>query len=137
MQGYGDEASADDYDNYGRRAPSPPHASGGYYNPPPAAPPGPPGPTNGFTQHPNVATTNLNQHYAPYPPDSAFTPYTPPMPGPPPNSAAATGPVPPPIDPTGPEHVSEASRVGRSTPDPGAAGRSDDGDKGASSLGVP
>ena len=46
-----------------------------------------------------------------------------------------TGPVPPPINPTGPEHVSQASHVGRSTPEPEAAVRSVDGDKkGASSL---
>ncbi|KAK4121333.1 hypothetical protein N657DRAFT_682980 [Parathielavia appendiculata] len=122
---YGDDVPADDYDNYGRRAPSPLHASGGYYNPPPAAPPGS---TNGFTQHPNVPIDNLNQHYAPYPPDTAYTPYSPPMPGPPPNSATTTGAVPPPTDRPGPEHVSEASCVGRSTPEPGAAVRSVDKD---------
>ncbi|KAL2178148.1 uncharacterized protein P884DRAFT_198993 [Thermothelomyces heterothallicus CBS 202.75] len=130
---YVEEDPADENETYGRRAPSPPHASGGYYNPPPAATQGAPAPTNGFTQHPNIATTNLNQQYAPYPPDSAYTPYAPPVPGPPPNSAVGTGAVPPPMapppNPTGPEHVSEASRVGRSTPEAEAAVRSDSGEK--------
>lgn len=148
--GYEDDDVADAYDNYPRRGASPPHASGGFYNPPPAAAQAPPAPANGFTQHPNVATTNLHQQYPPYPPDSAYQAYTPPMPSAPPNTAVPmgqappppgyipppTGPVPPPANPTGPEHVSEASRVGRSTPEPEAAVRSVDGDKkGASSLG--
>ncbi|KAL2134095.1 hypothetical protein VTI74DRAFT_982 [Chaetomium olivicolor] len=158
---YGDD-SADEFDTYGRRGPSPPHASGGFYNPPPRAHTAPAAATNGFTQHPNVATTNLNEQYAPYvPPTAPYPPqtapypppaapypqttapypqatpypqtdhnYTPQMPpGPPPNSEAATGGVPPPPNPTGPEHVSEDSRVGRSTPEPEAAVRSVDGGK--------
>ncbi|KAK4140624.1 uncharacterized protein C8A04DRAFT_14797 [Dichotomopilus funicola] len=174
--GYGDERPPDGYDTYTRREPSPPHASGGYYNgPPPTAAQQPPV-VNGFTQHPNVATTNLHQHYAPYPPDGPYAPYAPPVPGPPPNTAVpdlaspppgpvpvpvppptpGPGPVPPPgpvqahpdvppslipgvhpppPHPTGPEHVSEASRVGRSTPEPKAAVRSVDGDKKGASTG--
>lgn len=138
--GYEGEAPADGYGGYGRREPSPPHASGGFYNPPP--PPGPI-PVNGYTQHPNVASTNLHnlnqQQYTPYPPsDQGFSPHHPPVP--PQNPAMMTGGIPPPITPTGPEHVSEASRVGRSTPDPEpepeAAVRSVNANKeGASSLG--
>jgi hypothetical protein len=147
--GYEDEASTDGYDDYRHRAPSPPHASGGFYNPPP------PAPANGFTQHPNIPITGLNQQYQPYPPDMT---YPPPPPGPPPNSATMMGgasphipqvppqvpPAPqvppyaaPPATPAGPEHVSEALRVGRSTPEPeGAAARPVAGDtKGASALG--
>ncbi|SPQ20898.1 52c4614b-276f-4d64-a7be-c08f166d872e [Thermothielavioides terrestris] len=124
---YGDEASADEYDGYGRRGASPPHASGGFYNPPPPAPPAPPAGMNGFTQHPNVATTNLHQQYTPYPgPGNAdFTA----MPPPPPNSAGVPDGAPPPFNPKDPEHVSEASHVGRSTPEPEPAARSVGGDK--------
>ncbi|KAL2158213.1 hypothetical protein VTH06DRAFT_4533 [Thermothelomyces fergusii] len=108
--GYADEEEpADEYATYGRRAPSPPHASGGYYNPPSAAPQGARAPAyNSFTQHPNIATTDLNRHYKPYRPDSAYRPYTPPASGPPPNSAvdarAVARPMAPSTGPTGLEH---------------------------------
>ncbi|KAK3680624.1 hypothetical protein B0T22DRAFT_415910, partial [Podospora appendiculata] len=118
---YEDETSPDGVDMYGRQTPSPPLASGGYYNPQapqPAAQPAAPlnhtyynpptaaaaaptaaaPPSTGFTQHPNVATDNLAaQQYPPYNPlDYATMP--PPPPGPPPA--------------LGPEHVSVDSRVG-------------------------
>lgn len=74
--------------------PSPPHASGGFYNPPAPAPGPIPGQSTGFTQHPNVATTNLAQPYYPPtydapPPPQNFTAYhPPPSPGPAPGAAA-------------------------------------------------
>jgi len=108
-KGYEDESTTDDYDDhYRRRTPSPPTASGGFYSAPPP-------PNAGFTQHPNYASTNLNQGYVPY------NPAVYPPPGPPPNSAAsATGMHPP--TPTGPEHVSEASR-GPFTPETDQEGK--------------
>ncbi|KAK1770883.1 hypothetical protein QBC33DRAFT_597404 [Phialemonium atrogriseum] len=108
---YEDETSADGYDPYDiRRTPSPPHASGGAYYPPPGASAAMPA-THGFTQHPNAATTNLAEPpYPLYTPD--YTGYPPPPPGPPPNSAATASGFPPP--PTGPDHVSaDSSRSGR------------------------
>lgn len=130
VAGYEDETSTDGYDDpvYDtRRSPSPAHASGGAYYPPPgppaAYPPGnsevypppgvpmPPPAAQGFTQHPNMATTNLAQQQPPYPmyTPQEFPEYPQhPQPGPPPNSAATSSGFPPP--PTGPDHVSAASR---------------------------
>lgn len=117
--GYEEETSTDGYEEpfpQARRTPSPPHASGGAYYPPPHPYAGA-GPTAaaagaGFTQHPNMASTNLAQQYTPYqPPDyTRFQPSSPP--GPPPNSAATANdgfsPDPPP-HPMGPEYVSRLS----------------------------
>jgi len=117
--GYEDSAYNDYDDGYGRRPPSPPHASGGYSQPPP--------PAGDFYAYPNNATTNLAnqvppQSNVPYPPyNPQDYPMYPPPAGAPPNSAPTAGPIPPPssganprppIDPLGPEHVSEASRDG-------------------------
>lgn len=106
-EGYEDESTADDFDDHYRgRTPSPPTASGGFYSAPPP-------PNSDFTQHPNYVSTNLNQGYVPYNPI-----YFPP--GPPPNSAASATAGQRPPTPTGPEHVSAASR-GLSTPEPDEA----------------
>lgn len=133
--------------------PSPPHASGGFYNPPAPAPGPIPGQSAGFTQHPNVATTNLAQPYYPptydAPPPQNFTAYHPPptpvaeypaqptyAPDPPPAAASYPPPPPgavppgtiPPPHPNDPSHVSSETSsvvvVGGSAPDPKvAAGR--------------
>lgn len=117
LPGYEDSLTGDSYDGYdSHRPPSPPHASGGaYYGPPPAEPaPGTTAFTQGFTQHPNVATTNINEAYRPvegyrpYNPQD-YSSYPPPPPGPPPPAATPTG-MPPP--PTG------GHRAGPSDPDP-------------------
>lgn len=102
-----DELDDSVYDT--RRSPSPPHASGGAYYPPPGAPAATPA-THGFTQHPNMASTNIAQPPYPYSPNDYPEYHQPPPPGPPvppgppPNSAATSSGFPPP--PTGPDHVS-------------------------------
>ncbi|KAK4162661.1 hypothetical protein QBC43DRAFT_336194 [Cladorrhinum sp. PSN259] len=127
---YEDEP-ADDY----RREQSPAHASGGaYYGTPQVPPPG------GFTQHPNVASDNIPQQFYPNPP--YYPGYSPQPTGVPPNSAATTNGMPPygppqvppnqgppphmgppggPQNPPGPEHVSAASQIDRSLPEPAPA----------------
>ncbi|KAJ4396451.1 hypothetical protein N0V93_000670 [Gnomoniopsis smithogilvyi] len=104
---YEDSITTDDtYDAYDpktqQRPSSPPHASGGAYYGPPAADPelGHTTFAQGFTQHPNMATTDLHSAYRPYNPQEyvAYQP-PPPPPGPPPNSAATPSGLPPP--PTG------------------------------------
>lgn len=105
--GYEESLTDEPLDAYDtNRPPSPPHASGGAYFGPSPRDPGPghqnPPYTQGFTQHPNVATTNLNETYRPYNPQdyAAYQPPPPPPPpGPPPNSAATPTGMPPP--PTG------------------------------------
>lgn len=125
-----EDSLTDDYANP-HRSPSPPHASGGaYYPPPPAHDPEPDNTTfaQGFTQHPNVATTNLHDSYEdthgtrPYNPQD-YASYPPPPPGPPPNSATshpATG-TPAATTPTGmPPPPTGGYRPGHSGPaDPG------------------
>lgn len=114
VTGYEDDSSTDiGYDDpYDpRRSPSPAHASGGAYYPPAGGypPAAHAEQATGFTQHPNMATTNLaDPYYEPYHPPDYTAP--PPVPGPPPNSAATANGFPP--APLGPEHVSAASRPG-------------------------
>lgn len=122
ITGYEDSVTDDTQQNYDPyRPPSPPTASGGaYYGPPQTPPPvreDPPPPGNatfaqGFTQHPNVVSTNLNQEYRAYNPQD-YASFPGPPPGPPPNSASTpTGMPPPPTGghrPLDPDHVSSES----------------------------
>ncbi|KAI1081472.1 hypothetical protein F5B20DRAFT_588538 [Whalleya microplaca] len=95
---YEEEVEDDPYYNYDPEAPpSPPHASGGAYYPPEGPIPPPPAGPAGFTQHPNMSTTNVNA-YPPYPYNPQnYTNFPPPPPAGPPHP----GPTPP-----GPENVS-------------------------------
>lgn len=111
----------DTYDAYDpktqQRPASPPHQSGGAYYGPPAADPdlGHTTYTQGFTQHPNMATEDLHSAYRPYNPQDyvAYQPTPPPPPpGPPPNSAATPSGLPPP--PTG-GHRPDADHVSKSS----------------------
>ncbi|KAF6801185.1 hypothetical protein CMUS01_15482 [Colletotrichum musicola] len=107
--GYEDDIRGDGYYDDYSRPPSPPHASGGaFYPPPPAG-------AAGFTQHPDLSTTNLRNQYPPYPQGPSSMGPSPPMatggaggyppPGPPPGPPPAGGP--PPGTRFGPDHVSE------------------------------
>ncbi|KAH8847526.1 hypothetical protein MCOR27_011106 [Pyricularia oryzae] len=106
---YEDEID-DGYDSYDDRyhghshPPSPPHASGGAYIRPAMS--GAAGP--GFTSHPNIASTNLNDYggyhpadYGGYPPNSAPTPTG--MPPPPAGMPPAAPPYP--MDPRPPNNA--------------------------------
>ncbi|KAK3358886.1 hypothetical protein B0T25DRAFT_599796 [Lasiosphaeria hispida] len=124
-QRYEDESStADEYGRGGRHGVSPDHASGGYLRAPKSSVP----PANGFTHHPNAASTNLAQPYTAYNPQDypqfpPPPPAGPPTPGPPANHQYLPYRPPPtptdesrrPPSPFGAEDVSEASRAGRSS----------------------
>lgn len=118
---YEDSIASDPHDNYNhQQPPSPPTMSGGAYYGPPQTPPvahQDPPPVNtsygqGFTQHPNMASTDLNNGYRAYNPQE-YAAFPGPPPGPPPNTATTpTGMPPPPTGghrPLDPDHVSRES----------------------------
>ncbi|OAA58936.1 hypothetical protein SPI_06138 [Niveomyces insectorum RCEF 264] len=84
----GDDGAYDDYYNEhdGHGPPSPPHASGGAFYPPPPQPTPPITGSGAFMQHPNVATTDLRQTDPLYAPTDHHD--YPPPPGPPPSTGA-------------------------------------------------
>ncbi|KAK0720902.1 hypothetical protein B0H67DRAFT_552991 [Lasiosphaeris hirsuta] len=137
-QRYEDESSmADEYGRGGRHGVSPDHASGGYFRAPESSAP----PANGFTHHPNAASTNLAQPYKAYNPQDypqfpVAPPAGPPAPGPPVNHQYLPYRPPPtptdefrrPPSPFGVEDVSEASRAGHpSSKSDDPTGRNKDG----------